>query len=63
MLSNLPFQYGDCIAVKQDASRRAVLGLVQPSGLTFQINLVPFQAGNLTRTAPVANANCTIAAK
>lgn len=39
------------ICVQRNASRRAILGFVEPGRLTIQINPVPFQAGYLPRTA------------
>jgi hypothetical protein len=51
MLSVHAFQYSNCITVYRDASRRAILGLVQPRGPAFQVNAVPFQAGDLAGAA------------
>lgn len=41
----------DRILVQRHASRRSILGLIQPGGLPVQINPVPLQAGNLARPA------------
>jgi len=51
MLAALVFEHGRRIAIQRDASRRSVLGPVDPGGRAFQINPVPFQPGDLPRAA------------
>ena len=51
MPSDLFLQHCHSISIQRNASRRAILGLVQPGCPAIQINPVPFQAGYLARTA------------
>lgn len=52
MLADLLMKHSDRVAVQRDASRRSILGLIQPGGLALQIHPVPFQVQNLPSTAP-----------
>ncbi len=44
-------QDGYCVSVQRDASRRAILRLIQPSGLPLQIDSIPFQIKYLPSAA------------
>ena len=51
MLPDLVFQNGHRITIQRDASRRAILGLIQPGSSPRQIDPPPFKPGNLPRPA------------
>lgn len=56
MLSTLLLQDGRRVTVQRDASRRAILRLIQPGGLPVQIDALPFQFGYLT--SPATRCQC-----
>jgi hypothetical protein len=53
MFLPLSFQHFHCIPIQRQASRRSVLGVVQPRGPSLQVHTVPFQAGDRARGIPL----------
>ena len=45
VLSLFAHQDSDRISIQRDASRRSIVGAIQPRGTAFQIHATPLQAG------------------